>query len=466
MNLVEQNISDWLADKDVPAQDKLDHCFEVLRVARVNDCMSLEIIGKSAAHLGYRLLDGETSEEARVFTDVQWAKEHVQTMGRETWLHQSRWQGSLTILLAYMTITLRGGKDLAATLCGEMVIDEAVTVLMPNTLNVMRACLLRAARFQVVDKPEEARWAVLECQRLCKLGVAAMDFPAQGLNRGNELMQIMAMAKLSIGLSHHCGMNVPGPHWDIQRLASIETVNPFRDALWARANHFQRALWSMCQPDRVEPQDTIIDAVNAAIVDEDPFLHIRMGDVFPAGLYDAMTHNLPPDTAYHDLAHRDAKREDGTSTRQQFTFKPSERLGLTAEQQDVWRKVYHALVSPEVEGALRRVLRIDPALKLRPRLSLICDLPGYRIGIHPDVPSKVITCQFYLPKVTGSHEGSCFYRRGGKGFELVKTMPFEPNTGYAFAVRPDSWHGVNVVTPEQGERNSLMLIYYLEDTPI
>lgn len=246
MTLIEHNLSDWLTDTDVPTQERLDHCFEVLRVARTNDCLSLEAIGKSACHLGYRLLDGDIDQEERIFECVQWAKEHTQTMGRETWLHQSRWQGSLTILLAYMTITLRGGKDLAATLCGEMIVDEAVTVLMPNTLNITRACLLRAAYFMSDGNPDLAAEEIKRCQRLCKLAVSSMDFATQGLNRGNELMQIMAMAKLSIGLSHHCGLVVPGPHWDLRRLASIETVQPFREAKWARCPHFQQAFQAMC----------------------------------------------------------------------------------------------------------------------------------------------------------------------------------------------------------------------------
>ena len=54
MNLIETKISDWIDDPVVPAQEKLDHCFEVLRVAPLNDCMTLESIGKSACWLAYR----------------------------------------------------------------------------------------------------------------------------------------------------------------------------------------------------------------------------------------------------------------------------------------------------------------------------------------------------------------------------------------------------------------------------
>lgn len=211
---------------------------------------------------------------------------------------------------------------------------------------------------------------------------------------------------------------------------------------------------------------SLLNSAAFAAIDKDPFLHARMTGCFPPWFYKMMLDHLPDETAYHDLDHRDAKREDDTSTRQQFTFRLTEISHLPIEQAGLWETVHRILTSPPVERAMRRIFRIDPALKLKPRLSLIRDLPGYRIGIHPDVPSKVITCQFYLAKEGDTHEGANFYRRGEGGFELARTMPFEPNTGYAFAVTPSSWHGVNVVTPEQGERNSLMLIYYLEDTPI
>ena len=45
-------------------------------------------------------------------------------------------------------------------------------------------------------------------------------------------------------------------------------------------------------------------------------------------------------------------------------------------------------------------------------------------------------------------------------------MDFAPNTGYAFPVAPDSWHGVGQMQDSDGERNSIMLIYYVDQGPV
>ena len=39
-------------------------------------------------------------------------------------------------------------------------------------------------------------------------------------------------------------------------------------------------------------------------------------------------------------------------------------------------------------------------------------------------------------------------------------FPFRPNTGYAFRVRWNSFHGVERIEESSGERHTLMNIYY------
>jgi hypothetical protein len=79
--------------------------------------------------------------------------------------------------------------------------------------------------------------------------------------------------------------------------------------------------------------------------------------------------------------------------------------------------------------------------------------------------------QFYLPNdMSKADLGTAVYRQRlfrlknlvsmRNRFETVKQFAFAPNTGYAFAVGPRSWHGRDRVPMTSGERNSLMLIYY------
>jgi hypothetical protein len=44
--------------------------------------------------------------------------------------------------------------------------------------------------------------------------------------------------------------------------------------------------------------------------------------------------------------------------------------------------------------------------------------------------------------------------------EKVGQLPFRPNNGYAFGVRWNSFHGVERIAEESGDRHTLMNIYY------
>lgn len=66
-----------------------------------------------------------------------------------------------------------------------------------------------------------------------------------------------------------------------------------------------------------------------------------------------------------------------------------------------------------------------------------------------------------------NNTGTSFFRRearegGIDEYHETHRVPFEPNTGYAFAVNESSWHGVTPPLPEGRPRNSLMLVYYKE----
>jgi hypothetical protein len=91
----------------------------------------------------------------------------------------------------------------------------------------------------------------------------------------------------------------------------------------------------------------------------------------------------------------------------------------------------------------------------------------YRIGIHGDGRRKAITVQLYLPRdESQAHLGTVFHEgRSGEAAERTKRLAFRPATGYAFPViRHESWHSVPQTSHADGERNSLMLTYYVHDS--
>lgn len=217
---------------------------------------------------------------------------------------------------------------------------------------------------------------------------------------------------------------------------------------------------------------------------ENPFPHLRFTDFFPATLYPEILGTLPPLEACHELRHRDAIGHDNISTRRQFGFTPSELPRLSKVQLHFWADILsdmlHQDVTESVRGALRPGMERRfgngwSKVRMKPVPWIIRDQTGYRIGIHPDHQGKVITLQIYLPRDDSERScGTVLYQQEqplkhavepGKPaheedqdkFKVVHRMEFLPNTGYAFVVLPDSWHGVDRISVRS--RDSLMIHY-------
>ncbi len=209
----------------------------------------------------------------------------------------------------------------------------------------------------------------------------------------------------------------------------------------------------------------------------EPFAHLVLQQPWPAAHYASLLEALPADTYYRELRHSDALLPDGRSARLQFPLLPPNIARLPAAQRAVWQAVASAVQSRAVLGAFKArfadVLagvsgRPLERIRLRPYLTLFRDLGGYRISIHPDSPRKAITVQFYLPQDDSQlHLGTRFHRRNADGsFALAQAMRFAPNSGYAFAVTPDSYHSVEPMQPQDRPRNSLMLIVSYDRGPL
>jgi len=96
------------------------------------------------------------------------------------------------------------------------------------------------------------------------------------------------------------------------------------------------------------------------------------------------------------------------------------------------------------------------------------DVPGYFIDVHPDTHWKGMTIQFYLPPDNAiEHVGTAFHKRTDEDrFEKVSQMAFRPNTGYAFAVGEHTYHSVETLGPEVQTRDSILLTYFVDKTPL
>ena len=221
----------------------------------------------------------------------------------------------------------------------------------------------------------------------------------------------------------------------------------------------------------------LVQAVERAPLRHAPFDHVILENVFSPGFYRDMLDRLPATARYHPLHHRDALRPDGSSTRLRLYLYPECLWPLPAAQRRTWRWIAAALAAPQLEDAFKRKFRAAledrfqmaaERIPLYPVPILLCDLPGYRIGIHADVPTKAITVQFYLPRDAGqAHLGTLFHtsRKQDERDQPV-AMPFLPASGYAFVVRrKESWHSAPKTTEADGERRSIILTYYVDQEP-
>lgn len=229
-------------------------------------------------------------------------------------------------------------------------------------------------------------------------------------------------------------------------------------------------------PASVEEQ--FVAAVERSELRHQPFDHIYMEGVLDPVVYRDLLALMPERRFYHDLRHRDALRKDGSSTRLRMYLYPEMLRGLPKEQKRIWLPVARALCSPALEEAFKRKFRATleerfgkPAEKIGvyPIPILLRDQPGYKISIHSDVPTKAVTVQFYLPKDDSQRGIGTIFHESDKGPGANKTtqMPFLPSSGYAFPVSlTKSWHSAAQTTQDDGERVTMMVTYYVADSPL
>jgi hypothetical protein len=227
--------------------------------------------------------------------------------------------------------------------------------------------------------------------------------------------------------------------------------------------------------------DTRLDLairIETAALQTKPFDHIYLRDLFTPAYYTTLRAMLPATRRYRELRHRQAIRADGRSARRKFYLFPEHIMLLAAPQRAFWWDLSRQLRSRELQDAFKR--RFQGALERRfgtsvdalsfyPVPMLLRDLGGYRIGVHSDSMSKAITVQFYLPADASQvHVGTRLHAgRDGDAATRFVQLPFLPGSGYAFAVmRHESWHSVAQTSEQDGERDSLMLTYYVQENAV
>lgn len=243
-----------------------------------------------------------------------------------------------------------------------------------------------------------------------------------------------------------------------------------------------------CRHEARSVVDHMVHRVESAVMEEFPFPHFLVSELFPSDFYDALLRALPSPEAYglvHPTRHQ---WRDGKPSRTRFGLTDADLARLPERQKAIWRIARDALGSPELKRAVYR--KLAPGLRYRfgrraddlealpgfPLPELFRETTGYSIAPHPDTRRKVVTMQVALPRDESQWDlGTRFYRLSLKpsawlrrpyGFEIAKRAPFLPNTAYAFVVlnsaRRRSWHGRETLRENCGVRNSILNLYYAD----
>ena len=216
-----------------------------------------------------------------------------------------------------------------------------------------------------------------------------------------------------------------------------------------------------------------------------PYPLIRLRDVFPSDFYARLLQRFPEVDRFAGL--------NGDGTRREYALYDERSDPGSEESRALWGIVRRMLTSPEIASALRE--KLDEGFRIRskrsgegwpipmhPRPVLYTDLNGYAIKPHPDTRRKVLTMQIYLPADDSQRDlGTTIYKispmgvLAWKSYGLAKdkTLPFLPNTGYAFVViHPaysllrSSWHGREAISvPVEKPRLSILNTYYRDPAP-
>jgi hypothetical protein len=225
------------------------------------------------------------------------------------------------------------------------------------------------------------------------------------------------------------------------------------------------------------------NAIETAVLQTQPYDHLHIRGVFPDEFFQTLLANLPALHEYQRLV--DTKRVSPNYNPERYCLQPgtSDVASLNEGKRQFWTEFFHALegdrmtiaVLNKFSGTLKRRFGGDPRyhgsdLDISWSSMLMRDRGSYNLGPHTDQPTKVAALLFYLPpSAAAPHLGTSLYEPKSPNitiedngqhlqfddFNRLSTIPFEPNTLFAFAKTHDSFHGVEPV--EDGLERDLLL---------
>jgi hypothetical protein len=215
-----------------------------------------------------------------------------------------------------------------------------------------------------------------------------------------------------------------------------------------------------------------------------PYPHFYVRDAFPEDYYAALRASLPDPAEMKPI--EEVRPVRGYKERFVMELDGPQVALLPEQKRAFWTSLRGWMVGGRFgDLVLAKFAKLidqrfnDPNPRFYDEALLIEDITNYSLGPHTDTPRKVLSFLFYLPQDDSQrHLGTSIYLpkdpafrcAGGPHyphdrFDRMLTVPFLPNSLFAFFKDDHSFHGVEPVTDPDCRRWLLLYDIYAHEPP-
>ena len=232
----------------------------------------------------------------------------------------------------------------------------------------------------------------------------------------------------------------------------------------------------------MNPLSHIVNRLGEAKVLVDPYPHFCLDNIFPDEYYRALLANLPSSNSYENLYEVTTLKLDHFRHRDQRDMNDGWTNEFPAEQKEFWDDFDSWFLGDEMAQAVLQTFpdQMDarfgdewPSVNVESQL--IRHRPGYFLGPHSDLHTKLVVLLIYLaPDESTAHLGTSLYRPkhpsftcpDSKHYEFedfikVKTAPYKPNSMLAFFRSDVSFHGLEPLAENDVQHSGRDVIQYV-----
>ncbi|MBY0303862.1 MAG: hypothetical protein K2W86_01740 [Sphingomonas sp.] len=246
---------------------------------------------------------------------------------------------------------------------------------------------------------------------------------------------------------------------------------------------------------RARLHDHIEQKFAAAVIDNSPFPHVIIEDFFPDDIYERLVDFNPfrANVGVEWLKKADSKDVSSRTpyyARKQINFHENQAFEAPADQQAFWNEIKSLFLGdnwfPElVASKFPEIFRYrfgdlmddaDVFDLFRRELFLQRHEPGYYIGPHTDIPTRVFTCIFSFAREIGWERygtellapkdrlDRCWGNdhHGYERFAIAKVAPYKPNNFLLFHKTRQSFHSVTAIGDDVPDQRYGMQFQFYE----